>query len=404
MTRQIPYLHAHRMADGRTSWHWKPSPRLRKANWTNLSLGITEGKRASAEIVAKAVARNDALGQWEQGAAAVAGAQPPPRKWRFSDLVCAYRQSAEFTDELAAASRSEYEVRLRQLEYWAEDGNLPIRDIDRQLVQDLKDALLASDGDGKPGSKFVCSATLRVLRLLMNWAVARQLLDRDPTIGVKIPTPPSRTAKLDWLAIDDAAQRSIEAGDPLAARYLRIGFWSLQRHSDLIERCNRMAWRTFENLDPRDRPALANDRGEVKGFRIQQRKTGRWVDCPLPAWMHPEIEQAFERSQYLFPQAKEPSRPLNQKTMQTRVRRCLDAAGYPDHQGRDLRRSGMSWMEDMGALRSDICSISGHMVLGRRTTLDTYMPPDTRGACAAVAAAERMRRARATLAGQEIGS
>ncbi|MEP0560049.1 MAG: hypothetical protein ABJC54_00930, partial [Qipengyuania citrea] len=65
-----------------------------------------------------------------------------------------------------------------------------------------------------------------------------------------------------------------------------------------------------------------------------------------------------------------------------------------DHiQLRDMRRSGMSGVKDMGALKSDIFAISGHPLDGqRRTMADVYMPPDTRAACAAIAAAERTRR------------
>jgi hypothetical protein len=58
----IPGLSAIRLADGRWSYHWRPSPRLRKLGWTNLSLG-TEYEEAAA----LARQRNEEVGKAHPG-------------------------------------------------------------------------------------------------------------------------------------------------------------------------------------------------------------------------------------------------------------------------------------------------------------------------------------------------
>lgn len=390
--QQIPYLAPpHPMKDGRYSWHWKPSPRLRRLNWKNEALGITVTRRPSPEIVQKAMAINERLAEWEASAAQTAGTPAPPRMWRFCDLVAAYRASPEFA-AIANSTRREYEVRLGQLEYWAEDGRLPIRELDRELVVKLKDTLLAPREDGSD-PRWKCASILRLLRILMGWAQAHNLIQADPTYKVPIPALPSRINKLEWRAIE-----AIHAAHPddLGARALVFGFWTLQRREDLRQ-LNRFQWRELHGYDPRDAPALADSKGRVMGFRLKPNKTkhstGRTVDCPLPPFLHPLVDAAFEKGQWLFPHSQDPTKPISGDVIRRRAKPLLDAAGYEDIQLRDMRRSGMSWLTDMGALKSDVFAISGHPLDGqRRSMADTYIVGGTRSACAAIAAAERTRR------------
>lgn len=395
---KIQHLHPRRLATGMVAWHWKPSARLRAKGWLNEKLG--EGPPARSRraepvppdaVVALANDRNRRLEEWEAGGAAAAAAnKPAPRKWLFQDLVDAYRASPDFAlaskdhpDGLSQASRDEYNVRIRQLVFWAQDGQLPIASIDADMVKDLNTALRA-------GSVWKRAAMLRVLRLLMRWAVREHLIAADPTAAVPIPTPPSRTQRLSWR--DTAAAAETVGIDPVARRYLLLAFWMMQRREDMVA-LGRFAWRQLHGADPRDLPVLVNAKGEVWGFQLQQQKTGTWVICPLPPFLHPLVEEAFAASDWLFAHSLDASLPMSGSALRNRVKPALVAAGFPDAQLRDSRRSGMSGIADMGAERSDVFTISGHPLLGnRRTMADTYMPPDTRAACRAIAAAERTRR------------
>lgn len=386
--RQIPFLHWKRRADGSEVAHWIPSPRLRKMGWSSRLLGT---RKDEGTVILEAMKLNRQVEEFDQPFPA---ATKDRKVFTFSDLVGAYRASQEYqSEDLADSTRREYDSRIRQLEFWADDGHMPVRSITKKMVTDLKTALLAKDADGNPGSKFKCAAMLRILRLLMRWGVDNGHVPADPTAGVKIPTPPSRTQKLDWDSVQAMAAQQDQLGNDQNALLFTVAFWTIQRRADLIQ-MNRMAWRTFEGMAAADRAVLANSDGDVKGFRIQQAKTKKWVDCPIPPFLHDRIEAALKSHQYLFPHATEANKPKHEKSIERMARKTLDAAGFEDKQLRDMRRSGMIWLTDMGADRSDVFAISGHDVLGRRTIVDTYMPPDTRTACRAMAAAVRTLNAR----------
>lgn len=387
--RQIPFLHWTTRADGTVMADWKPSPRLRKLGWRNHRIG-SEQELGRKAIINAAMDLNEELEKWEEqrrNGCGLAAAAPIPVVWTFADLVDAFQaQTNSDWTQLRPASQREYGVRLRQLRDWAQDDkgqSIPATALDQQMVADLKDALM-------PVSVFRAAATLRVLRRLLRWGSqpSRRYVKFDATKGVQIPTTTARQQKLTWEQVQAVAQMAEEQGNPTAARAARIAFWCLQRRADVAE-LNAMSWRTLESLDPMDRPVLAGNRGEVRAFRVFQKKTGVWVDCPMPPALHGEIESAFAAGQWLLPDDGNPDAAMPDWKIQRQLRPAFDAAGFPDHQLRDLRRSGMSWFKDMGALQSNIFAISGHAVLGKRTIIDTYMPPDTRAACAAIAAVLR---------------
>lgn len=390
---RIPRLYASRRANGAYSWHWKPDPGLRKAGWTNRHLGDSLDRHPPAAVVNAAIALNQEVAAWRLGfkVKSDAATAAVPRKWLFADLVDAYKASAAYKEELAGSTRREYDSRMRQLTYWADDGRLPILSIDAQMVRDLKTELLGRGEDGKPGSRFKCAAMLRVLRLLLRWAKNEALIPADPTAGVDIPSTPSRVAMLTWRDVQDIS--ALPGADVLGARALRFGFWTMQRREDLCQ-LNRFQWRELHGADPRDLPALVNPRGEVWGFRVTPTKTknssGVHVDCPMPAFLHAEIEAAFAESQWLFPHSQDPAKHMSGDVMRRQVKPLLVAGGFPHMQLRDMRRSGMSWVKDMGAEKSDVFAISGHPLDGqKRTMADVYMPPNTKAACRAIAAACR---------------
>ncbi|WP_225205054.1 site-specific integrase [Novosphingobium huizhouense] len=395
MTRQIPFLHWQKRADGTEVAHWKPSPSLRKAGFQNHMLGTRRNARDAAgtrAAMTAAMALNDKVAEWRTGKAAARSMARLPRKWRFADLVAAYRASTEWQG-LGDKTQAEYNVRLRQLEYWAEEGNLPVRSIDKAMVADLKKGLLANDG-----SLFRCASTLRILRLLLNWAIGEGIIEDNATKGVKIPATPKRSVLLLESEVADAVAIAAGKGWHSLALGLELGLWSFQREADLLA-LTRLNWRVYDNAAPTDAAVLANARGDVRGFRLQQMKTRAWVDCPMPPWLHERIEAAFARSsqhdaQHLLYDDEQPGRPYPEWLFQRRLRKVLDEAGLEGKRFRDLRRSGMSMFRDLGVETAAIVTISGHAVIGTASVLDHYMPANTRAACAAMATALRARAAR----------
>lgn len=374
------YLTWKRGADGVWYGHWQPSPRLRAAGWSNRKLGTDEQE---ADVLAAAIELNRQVREWDRGHADAAAEKAAPRRYRFADLVTEYRASAAFREGINDATRREYDVRLRQLEEWAvgPDGKSVFVDqLDQDMVRDLKTALMANRKN-----IWKCAALLRVLRMILNWGQPR-FVATNATDRVPIPSPPARAMKLDWRSVETLAEG---CEDPVTRMALLVGFWSMQRRDDLRQ-FNRFQWRELHGADPRDLPSLVNTKGEVWGFRLQQHKTGRTVDCPMPPFLHAAIETAFADSQWLFPHSQDPAKPVSGDVMRRRVKPVLIAGGFPQHQLRDLRRSGMSGVKDLGAMKSDVFAISGHPLDGQqRTMADVYMPPDTMAACRAIAAACR---------------
>lgn len=384
--RQIPFLHWHRAADGIDIAYWKPSKRLRALGWTTRRIGDDSDR--SAALTAAIELNKVALAPPETPGTAAPAA---PRRLTFADLLDAYRASADYA-EIKPATRREYEVRMRQLSHWALDGALHIDLITRDMVEDLKEALLAPGSDGVPGSRFKAAAMLRVLRVLLGQRAARPQLPVNPAASVGIPSTPARTVSIGEDEMEAVATAAESLGFPSVALAIRVGFWNMQRQADTLGFA-KLAWRPIRECAPSDRPALAGPDGRVMGFRLNQGKTGAWVHAPMPPHLHPAIDAAFARGQWLIVDDLQPARQLPQWLLQRRVRKALDRAGFAHVQYRDLRRSGMVNMGAGGADLQGITSISGHQVIGRKTILDTYMPANARAACHAMATVLRTRAA-----------
>ncbi|MCP3730399.1 hypothetical protein M9978_08150 [Sphingomonas sp. MG17] len=405
--RQIPRLFSQPLADGSTAWHWKPSKTLRAAGFVNVKLGAN--KRVA---IAEADRLNDQVETWRRGAAeadaAAEGSEAPPvrklpRVIRVRELIRDYKQSDGWTllpDQggLSVATRADYSSRLRQIEHWALGGDLPVRDIDKAMIKDLKSELLKQ-------SVSKAAQVLRVLRLLLNWAVDEGVIALNPGDSVKIPTPPSRTTMMPARIRDAIAEAAAELDMPDVVLGIDLAFWMFQRQRDILD-LGRMAWRemgSLEEVEQRHLARLVDPKGRVMGFRLCQRKTRTWIDAPLPPMLHATVEDAMRATNhgYVFPHPERPDEAMPSWMFQRRFREARDAAaavalirGQDELaariwtvQYRDLRRTGMSFAKDAGARLAWITELSGHAVIGRKTILDTYMPGDTAAAIACVATA-----------------
>lgn len=386
--RQIPFLHWRPRKDGIATALWIPSPRLRRLGWKTRNIGTSADTDAA---MTAAIALNREVAEWETNRGAVPQPARPARR-TFADLVLAYKQSGEWA-QLSDKTHREYDVRLRWLTDWAMDGRLFLDQLDKPMVVDLRDALLKPDEKGKAPSLHKAASIMRVLRLLLNWAVVREYIKASPMDKVRTPSPPSRQNAFLTDQIDEAAAEALKEGWDSISLALTLGLWSLQRRADLLA-MTRMAWRPIENCHAADAAVLANHRGDVMGFRVFQQKTKAWVSCPIPPGLHERIEAAWSRSDFLLSDDDDRTRPYAEHTFQRRIRTALDAAGLAGMQFRDLRRSGMMLFNQLGAELPGITAISGHKVMGSKTILDTYMPANDRAACAAMATVLRTIAAR----------
>lgn len=394
--RQIPHLFERTRADGSIVWDWRPSPRLRKLGWQTVTYDCGE-----LDAISQALERNQQVRAFDAKAPADGMPAPriPPRIVRFDDLVARFYASDDFTG-LAPATQREYRSRITWLQQWAVDATgrpVPVRHIDAQMVEDLREALISV-------GRHTAAPKLRVLRLLLGFARRKGMIRDNPATGIRIPEPVARKTRMEADARAAIAEAAVELGHPWVPIAVDLGLWLCQRQGD-IRHFNRMAWREMTGIDAQDAASLANPQGRVMGFRLCQQKTGTWVDAPVPPMLHAAIIAAMMAGtgDYVFPDPADPMQPMADWMMQRRFRECRDvAAGVAIMRGqlalaeaidacqfRDLRRTGMIMHKDAGNHSRNITALSGHAVLGRKSILDTYMPGDTAGAARCVATTYR---------------
>lgn len=405
--RQIRFLHAQRLADATTVYHWKPSPRLRKAGFTNVKLGA-DRKRAFS----LADDLNEKVDAYDRGQAVEATPRRAlPRVVRFDELVCDFRASDAFLG-LKPATQREYGSRLGALEKWAvmPDGRaLPVLGITHEHVVDLRKALVK-------GSPFRAAGLLRVLRLLLAWAKGEGIISTNPAEKIRIPEPPSRAHRL---YRDDIAWL-IEAARGLGLHHIEIGavlgFYTMQREGDLLA-ITRFGLRPIHDLGSEVRTALAGGDGKVMALWLTQEKTAEPVSIPLAPAARAAIETVLRghsgtgaRKTHLIQhpahvgEVPEWRFQREFRAVRERAAKLIAAKAWAlrtaDRDGaaqllrigrrlrgcqfRDLRRSGMCWMRDLGVPPSLIATISGHSIEQTQKILDVYLPRDP------VAAAEGM--------------
>lgn len=405
--RQIPFLHDRTLADGTRQFDWKPSNALRAAGWPHVVLGNNE-----ADAVREALEINARLAAWRAGARN-SGSAPAkddgPRLVRWDGLIARYRRSQDYAG-LKPATRREYESRIRTLTTWADDGRLIVRQIDYDMVQDLKRSL-----ERGGSSAFRIAALLRVLRLLLGFAERERIIPRgtNPAREARIKEPRARRHVLSLEAVELLAATAEAEGHPNLSLAILLGFWTVQRQGDLLANFNRLAWRELNGIEARDAALLAGKGGRVMGFRHMPSKTmdssGVWIDAPVPPFLHDAIEAAWAKPALkggvLLRDDLQTDTALTYWRLQRQWRdlrarvgaqlkaegRLLLAAEIEGGQFRDLRRSGQVFMRNAGAQKEWITSLSGHTLLARKSILDTYMPADTAAACAAMACALRLR-------------
>lgn len=420
---RILYFDSWQQKNGTTRYRWKPSPRLRKLGWKNIDLGTDERTAINA-----AITRNAELALWEQGRPMeIATVQKPISRATatFGDLVHEFRQDMlrrsafprQHEEHLTAKTCRQYHSQLNSLMSWAEDGATRVDAITSEMCEDLRKALVNHATD------FTTAARLRMLRQLMNFAVKPlKVISNNPMDDVTIPTPKPRSKRasidaIEWLAefAETWVGQDARGGPNLACAVL-MGFYTTQREGDLLSAI-RMNWRPIDDVDHYDRAALSVGGVAPMGLRILQSKTQKRVTSFVPPEVAARIDDLIasrgggwdgnllleDSSDGAVRQWPEWRFQRDYRTMRIAAEAAAEAAGdswlaseLANLQFRDMRRSGMCWMRDMGASVPQIANISGHSIAYTTKILDTYLPGDPRGAAAGLASAIRTRASRPT--------
>jgi integrase len=170
----------------------------------------------------------------------------------FAAIIRAFKQSPKFLS-YAPATR---ELWGRELDFASRPaclGPLSVEEIRPSLVQAYFDGIAH-----RPGKQ---AAALAALKQLERWAIVRELLPRQITLGVEIS--PMTGGYIPWTE-EHVALAEYHCA-PALARVITLAANTGQRGSDLI----RMGWTDIEVYDGRE------------GINVVQQKTGRQVWVPI---------------------------------------------------------------------------------------------------------------------------
>jgi hypothetical protein len=247
--------------------------------------------------------------------------------------------------------------------------------------------------------------------MLLQYAQDQLLIATNPATKLKIPEPPKRKRRLLREHIAPLVAAAVALGHPHVALGAVLGFYTMQREADLLA-TTAFRLRPLRDISAEARRALAGRDGKVLGIELQQGKTDQWVGIALAPVARDAVETAIAATRAAPADANlvaathlilYPGQPRAcpewkfQRDFRATVNRAVaDATERQDHelakilhgiQFRDLRRSGMCWMRDLGVPVALIAAISGHSIEQTQKILDTYMPRDTRGAADGMAMA-----------------
>lgn len=395
MKVRVPHLVVKAGRSGRPLHYWQPSALLRKAGWKAVRLPDD-----LAAAIAEAEAWNRKVADWRGGAPASSPAAARRQVERFArretvrQLIRDFR--ADRWPELKPATRKQYDYALGVIEAWAGDQPLPFVTADRCRVL-LKE--LARPAPGSRVARLHRAAGIgRVLRTLMGWAAQRERIAANPMDRVTIREPKPRQQV--WP--DSAIEAMVAMADALRAPSL----------GDAVLLAADTGQREGDLLLQRHIPRRGDGR---RWLKLQQGKTGVWVEMPLTARLEARLDAAEARARAASVASvrilvREGSgRPWDQEAFIKAIAQLREAAiaGRPDLgltpcpelaglQFRDLRRTIVVRMAEAGVDLPGIAAISGHRIDACKKILETYLPRTGKMAAAAIERLEAHRAAGAT--------
>lgn len=276
----------------------------------------------------------------------------------FSDLVERYYKSANFI-ALRSTTKLTYRGVIERLR--AEHGSKAVADLDRRGVK-----LMLAKKAQLPGA---ANLLLRMLRMLMGFAIEEQFRTDDPTAKIKRLKVPG-DGFVAWEEQDIAA---FEERHPIGTKprlALALLLYTAQRRGDVI----RLG------------------RGHIRRGRIvlTQNKTGVMLEVPI----HDELAELL-RSAPVGPTTflcTRKGKPYTPEGFGNWFRKQCELAGLPTgYNAHGLRKAACRRLAEAGCSPHEIMSISGHKTLAE---VERY----TKAAKQPALAAEAMRKFAATRA------
>ncbi|PTR07910.1 MULTISPECIES: hypothetical protein [unclassified Novosphingobium] len=403
---------------GITSWYWQPSATLAKAGWKAIALG-----KDRTAAMAAAEKRNEEVEAWKTGGAKPREVKKREKAGTFGHLLSRYEK--EFVDAkndrgefiIARSTARTYRTALKRLNAWA--GAFPLAYITPARVKALRKAMTAPESKGGIGHH-AAHSTLKQGRQVFAFAESEDLIAKgsNPFASFGLSAPPPRDVIWSPAAREGMILAAYELGMPSMALAIMLGFATGQREADYLAMTQRHYAPIPEHkMQPEDHAtlrALAPD-GVVRGIRVRQAKTGAWIEIPVTGLVRWAIESNIATAQALGSAmvilddtrhvAGDPAATYAGQAGQTRFQRdfaevrewAIVQAEYDQDndlakelatlQYRDLRRTCVVYLGELGLDAHLIAAITGHDIDDTQRILKTYMPRTTGRAARAIALA-----------------
>jgi integrase len=335
---KIRYLVTKRQKS-RTLYYWQPTRVLREAGF--LPRRLAERTNDIVDAVREAEELNRQLDAWRTGHAPVP-IQPGTMPW----LVKLYRADERYTS-LRPKTQAGYDQCIGVIEAWSgRAGHPPLATISRKACRTFYRSMSRTPAQA--------AAVLRVLRILLGFAVDEGEIDRNPAEKMRIKGRPPRDQVWTPEQVEAFVAAACAMGRPSVGLAARLGEGLGQREGDIL----RLGWTAYN--------------GAV--FRLRQSKRSKLIDVPVIAELRLALDQA-PRTAATIVVSETTGRPYTIDNFSHLFREIADKAGLPaDLQYRDLRRTAVVRLGEASCTEAEIVAITGHSLRTAAQILETYLP------------------------------
>jgi hypothetical protein len=378
---------------------------LRDAGWKPVSLGRDEGDAIDA-----ARKRNAEVERWKEGGhVAAASVAKRQQQGTLGALIARYRKEVlDGTDDrgrrvIAKSTAKTYGTGLLRLEKWA--GKHPLSFVTPARVVALRKAMMAPAEKGGIGHH-AAHQTLKMGRTLFKFAIECDLIEKgkNPFTEFGLAAPDPRDVIWSPPARELLVQTAYDQGRPSVALAILLGFAVGQREQDLLALTQRQYVAIPEHkMQPEDYrvlAAMAPD-GIPMGIRVRQQKTKAWVEVPIVGLVRWAAAILLDDARGAASQAALYAGEAGQTRFQrdfAEIREwAVAAARFEDDDElaeeietlhfRDLRRTCVVYLGELGLDAHLIAAITGHDIDETQRILRVYMPRTTGRAARAIALA-----------------
>ena len=278
-------------------------------------------------------------------------------------IIQLYRSDPRYL-ELALKTKRSYEQCIASILNWStRAGNPPASTIERRHVRSFYRPMQETPAKA--------NAILRVLRLLLNFAVDEGIIDRNPAEKPRLVTRPPRQTVWTPAQIEAFVEAARSAKRPSMGLAVLLGANLGQREGDVLT----LGWSQYD--------------GEA--IQLRQRKTAQLIRVPVVS----EVRFALGETPRISPNilvSEVTARPYLEDNFRHLFREIANNAGLQDLRFMDLRRTAVVSLAEAGCSVPEIAAITGHELDRTVRILETYLPRTATMASNAIAKLEEHRK------------